>query len=883
MALSWQTPAWWAFLLLAGLGFLALLYLVTWFSPRRTLLGASPPVRLAVLALNLAAFACLALSLFQPRMVPTIDSAQHHLTLLIDASNSMLRTPGGWPALRDDLVAKSTALVDRLPKIQREDAVFSLASFGAGTRTHTEAVPIEELPDTLRNLRRADLAAPRASHLDAGLDHALNLGVDHNARAILLYSDGFPTRQGTIDPARRATQVAVPIHTWTPPGAQPELAVRDLYLPPVIAEKVPTHLRANLRNQRRTAADTTVTLRGYFGEDSVREAGTETQVPADGWGRLRVPMAFRRRGVHYVDLTLSDADGKETHHRRVFAQVTRPPKYLAVGGDNRWVEAFPPDRGWVEPIQAEALTTDIDLTDFDAIIINDVVAGQFPRGALKRIADAVQRQGLGLFFINGDHAGAEDLEATAIMSYSETPIEPLLPVSTEPRPQLPEFSERHIVMMVDASGSMGGPRLKTAQALMGYIVRDLLGRSDRLDLIAFNTEAYHLVDNKLMTPDNKRQALYQINGIEPTGGTDPRLALKLIADRQFSNCGLIFISDGFFAPVDYRPDCRPTVFGIGQSKHSISPSLQKIADPIPVPIGTLPGSLEIPFFDPEERPHFYEREPFVPQRLDFMINQADRLPMPRGPLPGNAITKVRPEAALIAIRPKFTDPVLAYVTRALGTIGAFTSALPPARRGETPPWVDWFERVLPFAAFNRYHIAVQERGDTLVVELNLLAAGGIAPRVSSVDLQWRDRRGFVQILTTRKGDRVGQFIGTLEPRREPDRLEGMLEIREQGADALPRVQRLAMRLPRAGTTPRPGGREAEHFGVNHALLDALRGAGGGTNLDENGTPFVDRSRTAPPGRDLRHFFWLAACLLYGAAVAVRRLAGQRSQVKPSHS
>lgn len=870
MALTWQSPSFWVWLAWLVLTLPTLLFFSALVSPRSAVLGRTRPVRLAVLTLTLLAVCALALSLLQPRRIRVQTHQREHLTLLVDSSHSMLRTPGAWPALRADLLQRSNDLLADLPRAQRQRAVVSLLSFGAVTRLHFENEPLDALPDRLRSLRAQDLAPPRSSHLGEALNQALALGADSTNRSILLYSDGFTTDTETLAAARRAGREAVPIFTWDPPGAVPELAIRDLYLPPIVAEKVPTYLRANLRNQKTQAAPAVIAVSGWFGEDEARAVTQPTTVPADGWGRLRVPLAFRRRGLHYVDFALQDADGRPRHQRRIFAQVTRPPKYLAIGGDNRWVNDFPAERGQVDPIQAEQLDASIRLDDYDAVIINDVVAGQFPPEALNRIAAAVRLRGLGLFFANGDHHGAADTDATALMSYDETPLEPLLPVTTEPRPKSPDYLSRHVILMVDASGSMGGKRMETAQGLMQFIVLDLLGANDRLDVIAFTTQAEHLVQNRRLDAEGKAFALAQIRTIEASGGTDPREALKLLEDRRFRNCGLIFISDGFFNPTDYRPDCRPTVFAIGQTAAGVSPALRQIADPIPVPLGTRPGHLEIPFFDEEDRPYFFEASAFEPQRLDFVLDQSERLPMPRQPLPGNALAKIKPEARLIAIRPKYTDPVLAYGQAELGSVGAFTSALPlpGGRRNATPVWVEWFEHVLPFAAFNRYQISATERGSALQIELNLLSNRGRVPRISTIDLQWRGRLGQVETITVRKGAHAGSFQGRLTLPAEGG--DGWLEIREQGADALPRAQRLALRLPPVSAVAATTGGEAEHVGINRVLLDQLTQLSGGTALDDGATPFAGERPQTAQGDDLRPLLWVLAALSYAAAIALRR-------------
>jgi len=63
-----------------------------------------------------------------------------------------------------------------------------------------------------------------------------------------------------------------------------------------------------------------------------------------------------------------------------------------------------------------------------------------------------------------------------------------------------------------------------------------------------------------MDEEGKKKALDMLDRVRAVGGTDPNRALSLIGDREMAECGLIFISDGEFGYVGYRPDCRTTVF-----------------------------------------------------------------------------------------------------------------------------------------------------------------------------------------------------------------------------------------------------------------------------------------------------------------------------------
>src|SRR4029453_14681788 len=94
----------------------------------------------------------------------------------------------------------------------------------------------------------------------------------------------------------------------------------------------------------------------------------------------------------------------------------------------------------------------------------------------------------GLFPPHGPHPGPP-LSATILMSYDETPLEPLLPLASEARARQAGPPPGHLVMLMDTSGSMCGEALTTAQQIAVSIVNRYLRPQDLLDLMAFTTSA----------------------------------------------------------------------------------------------------------------------------------------------------------------------------------------------------------------------------------------------------------------------------------------------------------------------------------------------------------------------------------------------------------
>ena len=135
------------------------------------------------------------------------------------------------------------------------------------------------------------------------------------------------------------------------------------------------------------------------------------------------------------------------------------------------------------------------------------------------------------------------------MSYDETPLEPLLPLVSEARARQGGPPPRHLVMLMDTSGSMCGGPLTTAQQIAVSIVNRYLRPHDLLDLMAFTTSASARLTGEPMTPQGKARAIDEIRRMTCDGGTDPQEALQQLAARRLKNCGLLFFSDGGFGPL----------------------------------------------------------------------------------------------------------------------------------------------------------------------------------------------------------------------------------------------------------------------------------------------------------------------------------------------
>jgi hypothetical protein len=689
-----------------------------------------------------------------------------------------------------------------------------------------------------------------------------------------LISDGNQTDGNALAAAKELAKQGIPVHVYPVTSRGPALSITAADLPRRTHAGVETFLRGVLMNGRTTNENAVLTLsRNPRQTNSVTRQKT-IRIPGGQWARLRWPVVFEDCGLQFVDLNLAAEDGKEPHQRRFFTHVNRPPHILAVGGDNRWVSAIPGDAAEITQVSAEDFNPQIHLKNIDAIVIGSIPAHQFEPEALAALSETVQKNGVGLMLINGGHQGADDETETVLMSYNDTPVEELLPVKSGPRASTPDAPPRNVVILIDTSGSMTGRHLTMAKKITRHIVLNLLRAEDRLDLITFTTGAGHLIKSRLMDEQGKQETMDKLGQVSAGGGTDPNRALALVKNRKMSQCGLIFISDGQFSHVTYRPDCRATVFAIGRRSVRRNSPLWKLADPFPVGPNFDPEAITIPYFDPNPRMKFFERGNFTPLSMERLLPGSQRLPVPPLPLEGAAVSYLKEDAILNGVRPRLVDPVLAYGESGTGYVGVFTTEIPEL-------WLNlekgrqaieaWISRVVAYMARERYDFKLEDRGDRIDLRISLVSKRGSIPRVTQLAADIRFR-GEAPAAVSLRPDNLspGTFLGQIRVERKNHTRRGVLWVKESGPDALGRAQQVPIFIPPKGEVRPAPSVEEYSYGQNRALLQAIAQAGGGVFDPPRGTSFFRGIPAASRGKPLWSLFLAATVIFYLAAIAVRR-------------
>ena len=362
------------------------------------------------------------------------------------------------------------------------------------------------------------------------------------------------------------------------------------------------------------------------------------------------------------------------------------------------------------------------------------------------------------------------------------------------------------------------------------------------------------------------------------GGTDPTEALRQLSARRLKNCGLLFFSDGGFGPMQqlsqYRPDCRTTVFGIRPEPFSPKEPMSALADPIHVDAGFDPQRIKIPYFDEHAKNHFFEPGRYTALSMKQVLPSGFAMEVPEIPLEGSATTSPKDDVVPVAVRPKLTDPVLAYRESGTANVGELTTAIPPAwiARAEGRAAIrQWIEAVLPSVSTRRYTFRLTEQGPDLEIDIALAPEGDRLPEVERIDASVEVPAAPTLEVSVRRDEAAPATFRarlTLPPADRP--VSATLVLKEAGPDALVRPQRIPMLLP--PRQPLSGRRVAESFsfGLNDSLLRAIADAGGGS-FDTVERMTGDRTFVAGSRIDLWPFAAALGGLAYLAAIFARRV------------
>ena len=491
--------------------FLLLLVLlpVLWMWMRRAP-GASP----ACLALKCAACAALVIALADPWAAMHVEKLA--VTVLMDTSASMPRESlqHGEAMLRD-LVRKNSG------------ADLRLITFAE--RPHILPVPAQA--DNVSIPQGVDPKEGMATNVEEAMQLALTSFPSEGARRILLITDGNENRGHALTEALRARERGVAIFTVPTGGTAPlPVKVESIASPQDVFSGEHFTLSLRLDSARPLATRVWIFSQG-------KEIGSTNADLLAGSNVVNIEARISQSGVNLMEVHISSAGAEQVLVSQ--AVTVRRPHVLYVGGGH---ETSAPllqtlKRAEVDVETATAFPLTHPDRDWDAVVLDN-----YPDHELGADEDlAIERYvygGGGLIFIAGD-------SNAKLAAEPKTPLEKMLPVRAEPPPQKPTA----VVLVLDKSGSMSGPKIEMARDAARATVKTLRP-VDKIGVISFDETFNWVIDMGPATDLEQKSAL--IGEITANGGTKiyqaVQAAYDAIVDQQASRKHIILLTDGVSTP-----------------------------------------------------------------------------------------------------------------------------------------------------------------------------------------------------------------------------------------------------------------------------------------------------------------------------------------------
>ncbi len=450
---------------------------------------------------------------------------------LVDRSASIDEAQLAWMARR---VASLEAL--RPAKVERALVVFGATTqvlLPVGTERMTDAVALERL------LASASVDRTHTS-LEAGVLASLALLKAGREAGVVLLSDGRETTGNVAEVLSYVRRLGVEIFSVAPPvAARTRTVWEELVVPPSVRKgaSVPAQLVVWSGSSDGKDGQVTVLLSGV----AVKRQPVAIR---PGWQVISVPVPAVQRGTMALEVRLAVSGEGLVEERRAYTEVEGPPRVLMVT-----------DRPAVLPALATALRRrDMELAfarpqelsvdagqllDEDAILLFNVPKSSITAPQAEALRAYLEQSGGGLVTVGLGGDLAQELNTSA-------PLDALLPVRFEPK-GLEEAKRRVcMVMLIDRSASMIGPRIAATKRAAVELVKQL-SPEDLVGVLAFDTKPYVIAEVQ-QAGQVAPWIVEKLVKLRSTGGTDVFPALAAAANRlELTDAKLkhiILLSDG---------------------------------------------------------------------------------------------------------------------------------------------------------------------------------------------------------------------------------------------------------------------------------------------------------------------------------------------------
>jgi Ca-activated chloride channel family protein len=444
---------------------LLVLPVVIWWHRRRRL-GAGPVRHVVLAALRIGAVGCAVLALARPILRVHERRAVH--VDVVDVSSSL-----------SDHDIEETAR--RVRERRREAAAsgtdeYALVVFDARPR----------LVETPANgptgewlVAQRDASGVAGSRIADALRFAASLVGEGSVGHVVLYSDGLETggdaRAAALHLGQRGPTLTTEVVGARRDGA---LVLRAVDGP--AGARIGETIEPTFRVGSSRAGSARLVVRDA---DTGEVVLSSTRAIRAGVQTITAPIELRRVGTLSFDATIeADWDSYTKNNERTFAVAVNPAMRVAVveAGANAPAAAVLSE--WLAPgsvvssLTPRELAADTHALDgVNLLVLGDVPPDELPAPAMRAIDGAVER-GLGLLVAGGRRAFGRG-------GYRDTELARIVPVDFSDTMERRDPSVT-LVIVIDTSGSMTGPRMAIAQAVARLAMQRLQAH-DKVGIVEF--------------------------------------------------------------------------------------------------------------------------------------------------------------------------------------------------------------------------------------------------------------------------------------------------------------------------------------------------------------------------------------------------------------
>ncbi|GJQ29395.1 MAG: hypothetical protein HBSAPP03_12790 [Phycisphaerae bacterium] len=623
-----------------------------------------------------------------------------------------------------------------------------------GVITTAKSSFVQSLPSPLtRAIERQHLGLLDGTDLSAGVRLALAVKAANAANRVLLVTDGNQTSGNVLQAAEAAKAMGVPIDVLPIKYRYDREVIVDRLVTPASAREGETlNLRVVLQAVEPARGRLSIMMNGdpvdldpdspAMGALVELKQGTNVlavPVKALSTGPQRFEAVFEpeiRNGVAVADSVLENNKGQSVTF------VSGEGKVLVItedSGEARYfLEALAAAKIKAEVVGADQVPTTLtDLNGYDAIVLFNESAYGFTQKFQEDLRQYVHDTGGGLLMVGGPNAFGAG-------GWIGSPLEDALPVKLDPpqKRQMPRGALALVIHSVEApDGTFLGKKVCESAVnslsrldLIGIIEYGWNGGTDwvlPLDKVGDGTKAKRAINNLMF-------------GDMPDFTPSVELAFKGLSEADAGQRHMIMISDGdpavpSTAVLDKFVEKKITISTVGVYPHSGMDTnrmkyISEYTGGRHYHINTAKGLASVPQIFIKEaqtvrRSLIWEGQPFSPTVL--LGGEALRGVTSVPPITGYIVTAEREGLALMTIKGKEGDPILAQWQYGLGKVVAYTS---DATNRWNSNWIGWpgyrqfWEQHVRWAmrpgGSANVRVATENRGDETIITVDALDSAG---------------------------------------------------------------------------------------------------------------------------------------------------------------